>query len=94
MISPVRLEFELLSQVVWDDSVPRMWMLPNAARPIGLVYKAHKGLAEYGQPAGEIAVYSSFLFVSVCIIHMYIHIYTYTYVYIYVYPMVTICKWE
>ncbi|KAI8474429.1 MAG: hypothetical protein J3K34DRAFT_518168 [Monoraphidium minutum] len=42
----------LHERVVWDDSVPRLWMMPNAARPLGLLFRAHKGQAEFTVPAG------------------------------------------
>ncbi|GBF89575.1 hypothetical protein Rsub_02293 [Raphidocelis subcapitata] len=47
----------LHERVVWDDATPRLWLLPGAPRPLGLVFPAHKGQADFGAPAGIVTTF-------------------------------------
>jgi hypothetical protein len=38
---------------VWDDSLARIFVLPTAVRPLGLLYRANKAQVDFGNPTGE-----------------------------------------
>lgn len=40
-------------QVVWDDSIMRLFVVPTAVRPLGLVFRAIKGQVDFETPLGE-----------------------------------------
>lgn len=37
---------------MWDDATPRVWLLPNSSRPLGLVFGADRGQADFTFPTG------------------------------------------
>jgi hypothetical protein len=39
-------------QVVWDDSMARMFVLPTASRPLGLLYRANRAQVDFDSPTG------------------------------------------
>lgn len=44
-------------QVVWDDSIMRLFVVPTAARALGLVFRAIKGQVDFEAPVGECVAY-------------------------------------
>lgn len=40
-------------QVVWDDSIMRLFVVPTAAHALGLVFRAIKGQVDFETPVGE-----------------------------------------
>jgi hypothetical protein len=38
--------------VVWDDSLARIFVLPTAGRPLGLLYRANKAQVDFANPTG------------------------------------------
>ncbi|KAF8070864.1 hypothetical protein HT031_000945 [Scenedesmus sp. PABB004] len=42
----------LTDKVVWDDSMPRVFVVPGAPRPLGLLFRANRGQADYANPLG------------------------------------------
>ncbi|WIA31523.1 hypothetical protein OEZ86_002415 [Tetradesmus obliquus] len=44
----------LTEKVVWDDSLARMFVLPTAARPLGLLYRANRAQVDFANPTGII----------------------------------------
>lgn len=41
------------AQVVWDDSIMRLFVVPTAGRALGLVFRAIKGQVDFEAPLGE-----------------------------------------
>ncbi|KAF6253597.1 hypothetical protein COO60DRAFT_401567 [Scenedesmus sp. NREL 46B-D3] len=44
----------LTEKVVWDDSMARIFVLPTASRPLGLLYRANKAQVDFDSPTGII----------------------------------------
>lgn len=68
----------LQSKVVYEDRVPRSWLLPAAAsmtgKSIGLLYKVNKGQVEFGQPLGKSHVPELCLSVVCWTVHTQLHL--------------------
>lgn len=42
----------LSDKVVWDDELPRIFILPTGGRPLGLMYRATRGQVDFSSPQG------------------------------------------
>jgi hypothetical protein len=42
-------------QVVWDDSITRLFVLPTGNRPLGLLFRANKGQVDLEGAIGELS---------------------------------------
>jgi len=40
-------------QVVWDDSILRLFVVPTGNRPLGLLYRANKGQVDFDGAVGR-----------------------------------------
>lgn len=40
-------------QVVWDDSIMRLFVVPTGSRPLGLLFRANKGQVDFEGALGE-----------------------------------------
>jgi hypothetical protein len=40
-------------QVVWDDSIMRLFVVPTGSRPLGLLFRASKGQVDFEGAVGE-----------------------------------------
>lgn len=40
-------------QVVWDDRLMRLFVLPTGSRPLGLLFRANKGQVDFEGVLGE-----------------------------------------
>ncbi len=40
-------------QVVWDDSTPRLFVVPTGSRPLGLLFRANKGQVDFEGATGR-----------------------------------------
>lgn len=44
-------------QVVWDDSILRLFVVPTGNRPLGLLYRANKGQVDFDGAVGTAALH-------------------------------------